>query len=98
MRLIRPRFTLRWSIIAVAILAVVLALEKRMFWLCAKLVSDLGDGEDYLLGEAWTVWSIFHLPILLLCLVLGRAKLSPCRQNDALTLPPKTEDQAGLTS
>ncbi len=34
-----------------------------------KMVSDLGDGMDYIPGEAFTVWAIFQIPILLpLCL------------------------------
>jgi hypothetical protein len=55
---------------AVAIVAMVLAGELALFDMSKKLVSDLGDGVDYIPAEALTVWATFQFPILIIaCLV-----------------------------
>ncbi len=70
MRLSRPQFTMRWLMIAVGMMGMVLAGEIRLFDICKNVVSDGGDGVDYIPGEAITVWSIIQVPILLILLSL----------------------------
>jgi hypothetical protein len=56
--------------IAVAIVAIVLAIEIELFDLSKRMVSDLGDGTNYIPGEAAAAWAIFQIPILLTFLVI----------------------------
>ena len=55
---------------AVAIVAIVLAIEMGLFATARRMVSDLGDGMDYIPGEAVMTWAMFHIPILLITLVI----------------------------
>ena len=65
MRVSRTQFTVRSLMIGVAIVAIVLTIETRLFNISKNMVSDLGDGLGYIPGEALTVWVIFQIPILL---------------------------------
>ena len=62
--------SLRSLMIAVAMVAIVLAIEIGLFDLAKRMVSDLGDGMDYIPGEATAAWAILHIPILAVLLVI----------------------------
>ena len=61
---------LRWVMIAVAAVAVILALEMRLFGYCRNLVSDLGDGVGYIPSEARMTWVAFQIPFLLIVVLI----------------------------
>jgi len=63
MPLPKVRFRIRSVMIAVAIVAVVLAVEPVMFHYAAEEVRS-GDPE-YILGEAVTVWVMLNIPFAL---------------------------------
>ncbi len=65
MRLPRVRFTVRRMMVAVGIVAILLVMEINVAAYARNLVSDLGDGEDYIQGEAVTVWAILQVPMIL---------------------------------
>jgi hypothetical protein len=72
MRVSRNQFTVRCLMIVVAMVAIVLTIEIRLFSISKNIVSEHGDGMDYIPGEVFTAWAIFQIPVLLtLCLVYG---------------------------
>ncbi len=92
----RPRFTVRSLMIAVAIAAVLIAVEISVFAYSKNLVSDYGDGKDYIPGEAWAVWAIIQIPVLLSLVLLGSLLMLPIgklciRHDDRLTARPSIE-------
>ncbi len=62
--------SLRSLMIATAIVATVLAVEIGLFATARRMVSDLGDGMDYIPGEAVAACAILHIPIVLIFLVI----------------------------
>jgi hypothetical protein len=50
--------------------AIMLTVEIGSFNISKKMVSDLGDGIDYIPEEAFTVWGILQIPILLTILLM----------------------------
>jgi hypothetical protein len=57
-----PRIRLRTLMIAVAVVAVILAVEFQLARHAVRIVSDRGDGEEYIPGEAVMVWGFLQVP------------------------------------
>jgi hypothetical protein len=70
MRVSRTQFTVRSLMIDVATVAIMLTVEIGSFNISKKMVSDLGDGIDYIPEEAFAVWAIFQIPSLLTILLM----------------------------
>jgi hypothetical protein len=72
MRVFRIQFTVRSLMFAVAMAAIVLTIEIGLFNSCKKMASPLGYGVVYYTRDAFTIWAMFQVPILLtLCLACG---------------------------
>ena len=65
MRLPRVRFTVRRIMLAVAVAAVVMGIEINVASYARCIVSDLGDGQDYIASEAAMVWIVAQIPLSL---------------------------------
>ncbi|WP_165226906.1 hypothetical protein [Aquisphaera insulae] len=57
------RFRLQLLMVAVAALAAWLFAERELYRTAARMVSEIGDGEQYLADEANMVWAILSLAV-----------------------------------